>query len=496
MIAAGDTKVVERGNADGLYVNTAGIGVVPAAVELGPERVRPGDRVLVSGTLGDHGMAVLVARGDLDAGGRPDERHGAGARARRRAARARRRPLDARSDARRPRHRAERARRARPVSRSRSTRRRCRCARRSSAPARSSGSIRSTSPTRASSSPSSRPSAPTRRSPRCAAIRSGAEAGDRRRGARRARRDGAAGHRVRRQPHRRHARRRPAAAHLLTLRRAAGRNDPPLPRIALVDRLRPLWDFDDLDLSERRFTEQLDREVDDAGRAEVLTQLARVEGLRGAYDRCGDLLDEAARVGAGQAVVDVRVALERGRMLRSSGDPTAAYPLFVTAFELGEHCRRVLPRGRRGAHGGTRSAGRRRLSRLDDARDRARRAGAGGGLLARTAPEQPRLAAPRARRARRGAVGVRARPRGSGRRPVQRVRDRDRPLRGRRRPPRARTSGRGGGSGRARGRLVAPLGPHAIRTFTKSWPRTTPPSGGRERPRSTPGGRSSSSART
>jgi hydrogenase expression/formation protein HypE len=66
VIAAGDTKVVERGNADGLYVNTAGIGVVPAGVELGPERVRPGDRVLVSGTLGDHGMAVLIARGDLD----------------------------------------------------------------------------------------------------------------------------------------------------------------------------------------------------------------------------------------------------------------------------------------------------------------------------------------------------------------------------------------------------------------------------------------------
>lgn len=107
-----------------------------------------------------------------------------------------------------------------------------------------------------------------------------------------------------------------------------------------MDRLRPLWDFDDLDLSERRFTEQLDRE-DDAGRAEVLTQLARVEGLRGAFDRCGDLLDEAARIGAGRAIVDVRVALERGRMLRSSGDPAAAYPLFVTAFELavpaGEH---------------------------------------------------------------------------------------------------------------------------------------------------------------
>ena len=66
VIAAADTKVVERGSADGLYVNTAGIGIVPAAVELGPERVRLGDRILVSGTLGDHGMAVLIARGDLD----------------------------------------------------------------------------------------------------------------------------------------------------------------------------------------------------------------------------------------------------------------------------------------------------------------------------------------------------------------------------------------------------------------------------------------------
>jgi hydrogenase expression/formation protein HypE len=64
-VAAGDTKVVERGNADGLYVNTAGVGLVPAGVALGPGRVRPGDRVLVSGTLGDHGMAVLIARGDL-----------------------------------------------------------------------------------------------------------------------------------------------------------------------------------------------------------------------------------------------------------------------------------------------------------------------------------------------------------------------------------------------------------------------------------------------
>ncbi|HZO97936.1 MAG TPA: hydrogenase expression/formation protein HypE [Gaiellaceae bacterium] len=64
-VAAGDTKVVERGKADGLYLNTAGVGVVAAGVALGPERARPGDRVLVSGTIGDHGVAVLVARGEL-----------------------------------------------------------------------------------------------------------------------------------------------------------------------------------------------------------------------------------------------------------------------------------------------------------------------------------------------------------------------------------------------------------------------------------------------
>jgi hydrogenase expression/formation protein HypE len=65
VVATGDTKVVERGKADGLYVNTAGIGLVDEDVRLGAEQVLAGDRVLVSGTLGDHGMAVMVARGEL-----------------------------------------------------------------------------------------------------------------------------------------------------------------------------------------------------------------------------------------------------------------------------------------------------------------------------------------------------------------------------------------------------------------------------------------------
>ncbi len=65
VVATGDTKVVERGKADGLYINTAGIGLVGSGVRLGAGRVLAGDRVLVSGTLGDHGMAVMVARGEL-----------------------------------------------------------------------------------------------------------------------------------------------------------------------------------------------------------------------------------------------------------------------------------------------------------------------------------------------------------------------------------------------------------------------------------------------
>jgi hydrogenase expression/formation protein HypE len=66
VIVAGDTKVVERGRGDGCYVNTSGIGVVPPGVALGPERIRPGDAVLVSGTLADHGMAVMSVREGLE----------------------------------------------------------------------------------------------------------------------------------------------------------------------------------------------------------------------------------------------------------------------------------------------------------------------------------------------------------------------------------------------------------------------------------------------
>jgi len=63
---AGDTKVVEKGKADGIFINTTGIGWLPEGMSIGGERAQPGDVVLVSGTLGDHGIAVLAARGDLD----------------------------------------------------------------------------------------------------------------------------------------------------------------------------------------------------------------------------------------------------------------------------------------------------------------------------------------------------------------------------------------------------------------------------------------------
>ena len=64
-IVAGDTKVVERGAADGCYLNTSGIGLLDADMNLGAELAQPGDAVIASGTLGDHGMAVMLARGDL-----------------------------------------------------------------------------------------------------------------------------------------------------------------------------------------------------------------------------------------------------------------------------------------------------------------------------------------------------------------------------------------------------------------------------------------------
>ena len=100
------------------------------------------------------------------------------------------------------------------------------------------------------------------------------------------------------------------------------------------DRLRALWDFADLDASETRLREQLASESSEPGRAEVLTQLARVEGLRDRFDDGEQLIAEAERLAGLDAVARARIDLERGRLSRSSGDPAAARPLFESAFDI------------------------------------------------------------------------------------------------------------------------------------------------------------------
>ncbi len=65
-IAAGDTKVVNKGHGDGVYINTSGIGRVPEGVHIAPDQARPGDAVIVSGTLGDHGIAIMSVREGLN----------------------------------------------------------------------------------------------------------------------------------------------------------------------------------------------------------------------------------------------------------------------------------------------------------------------------------------------------------------------------------------------------------------------------------------------
>lgn len=65
-VVTGDTKVVEKGKGDGLFINTTGIGIVPDGLELSANRARPGDRVLLSGPIGDHGIAILAQREGLE----------------------------------------------------------------------------------------------------------------------------------------------------------------------------------------------------------------------------------------------------------------------------------------------------------------------------------------------------------------------------------------------------------------------------------------------
>jgi hydrogenase expression/formation protein HypE len=64
-IAAGDTKVVNKGHGDGVYINTTGLGIIPTGVDIAPGNAKPGDLILVSGTLGDHGIAIMSVREGL-----------------------------------------------------------------------------------------------------------------------------------------------------------------------------------------------------------------------------------------------------------------------------------------------------------------------------------------------------------------------------------------------------------------------------------------------
>jgi hydrogenase expression/formation protein HypE len=65
-VVTGDTKVVQKGSADKLFINTSGIGVIDRPVQLSAANARPGDRVVLSGTIGDHGTTIMIARGELE----------------------------------------------------------------------------------------------------------------------------------------------------------------------------------------------------------------------------------------------------------------------------------------------------------------------------------------------------------------------------------------------------------------------------------------------
>ena len=67
-IVTGDTKVVGKGSADGLFINTAGVGMVPEGLRIGPEQARPGDHIIVSGAIGEHGVAIMSVREGIDFG--------------------------------------------------------------------------------------------------------------------------------------------------------------------------------------------------------------------------------------------------------------------------------------------------------------------------------------------------------------------------------------------------------------------------------------------
>ena len=64
-IIAGDTKVVERGKGDGIFINSAGVGIIEEGVDISPRNIRPGDKIIVSGSIGNHGMSVMAQRSGI-----------------------------------------------------------------------------------------------------------------------------------------------------------------------------------------------------------------------------------------------------------------------------------------------------------------------------------------------------------------------------------------------------------------------------------------------
>lgn len=64
-LVTGDTKVVEKGSADGIFINTTGIGIIPEGINYRPQRVKPGDKIIVTGYMGDHGLAIMAQREGL-----------------------------------------------------------------------------------------------------------------------------------------------------------------------------------------------------------------------------------------------------------------------------------------------------------------------------------------------------------------------------------------------------------------------------------------------
>lgn len=104
------------------------------------------------------------------------------------------------------------------------------------------------------------------------------------------------------------------------------------------DRLRAVWDSDDLDSTEKRLLTLLTLEAVPSARAEVLSQLARVHGLRADPAEAVRLLDEAAREAGPDLTAQARIHLERGRLRRLDGDPEQALPLFEAAFQAALAC--------------------------------------------------------------------------------------------------------------------------------------------------------------